>query len=64
MYVMYEYKTLAETVRDKGDFHRNNCQRYLLLGMYNHACGSLRKALKKYKQAEELDIRKFYGTEL
>ena len=47
--------TLGESIRSDAFRHQSNCEKYLNLGMYNHACGSLRKSLKRHKLADMFD---------
>lgn len=49
------YLTLQETIMSNSIRHKWRMERYLLLGMYNHACGSFRKSMKEFNRSKQLN---------
>lgn len=50
-----QYMTLSENIRKNGDRHKANAERYLSQGLPEYAAGSMRKAEKNYKRADEIE---------
>lgn len=49
------YISVSESIRQNGDRHKANAERYLAEGKPDYAAGSLRKAARNYYKADELD---------
>lgn len=52
----FRYVTLKDQYLIDAIKHKNRCEWYLLLGMYNHACGSFRKYDKWMKRHNYLVV--------
>lgn len=50
------YLTLADTLRANANRHADKARVYFAIGQLNHACGSLRKAVRNDRRAQALEL--------
>lgn len=59
----YEYHSAAYYIKQNGDRHKANGDKYLEQGMLKHAAGSFTKAARNYQRAYDLELNQIvsYG---